>query len=489
MSMIFPKSSQVLAFVLPQYHPIPENDEWWGKGFTEWRPVSKGRPLFRNHYQPHIPSELGFYDLRVPEVREQQAALARKAGLNGFVYYHYWFGGRRLLERPVNDILRMGEPAFPFCLCWANESWSRNWDGNSKSILFPQVYSPADDVEHIKWLCRAFEDQRYIKIGGCPLFIVYRPSNVPNMRETAEKWRSAAVQHGFPGLFLCGVQAFVDDIHEPIEFGLDAAIEFKPNCTDPGPTLRSTDPIEIGYQLHRVWTYDSLVNKCLENQLPAYKLFPGICPSWDNSVRRRIGGTIFKDATPDKYRDWLFELLVREPIRPQRESIIFVNAWNEWAEGNHLEPCERWGDGYIEATSQAIRDAQAVVSTLESFKVGMKVVVSPHYEIIGNVDSRQNGTFETQLAGWTINAKDKRPPDLLALAARQADGVFVLLSRVEAQRVPRSDVASEHGAASILSGWTASYRREHGQVAPNEVVVLAFRASDRAVGFIAPLVD
>jgi hypothetical protein len=486
--MLPSKPTQLLAFYLPQYHPIPENDEWWGRGFTEWRNVTKGRPLFRGHYQPHVPASLGYYDLRLPEVREQQAALALQAGLNGFVFFHYWFGGRRLLERPVDDMLRLGKPDFPFCLCWVNEAWSRNWDGKSRDVLMPQAYSAADDIEHIKWLCTAFKDDRYIKINGCPLLMVYRPSDLPDMRETADRWRKEAAGRGFPGLFLCGVQSLAGDLRDPAGFGLDAAVEFEPTSTDPGAPLRSSDPLEIGYQLHRVWSYDSLIRKCLERELLPYRFFPGLCPSWDNSVRRREGGVILKDATPAKYQSWLRELLYREWFRPQKESVVLVNAWNEWAEGNHLEPCERWGTGYIDATRQAIDDAQGTISGISSFRPGMKVALTPGYEVTGKIESRRSGPGDAHLEGWSMEATGRRAPDMVVLAERLKDGGFGLIGPVEAQRIPRPDVAAIHGQASMPSGWKASYQQQAGQPAPGNVVVLALRGHDRSVALVAPLI-
>ena len=181
-----------IAFYLPQFHPTPENDEWWGKGFTEWTNVTKARPLFPGHYQPQLPADMGFYDLRLPEAREAQAALAREYGIHGFCYYHYWFNGRRILERPFNEVLASGKPDFPFCLCWANENWTRVWDGGEKNVLLEQKYSHEDDLAHIESLIPAFRDERYIRIDGKPLFLVYRTGLLPNPARTAEIWREAA---------------------------------------------------------------------------------------------------------------------------------------------------------------------------------------------------------------------------------------------------------------------------------------------------------
>ena len=189
---------KALAFYLPQYHPIPENDEWWGKGFTEWANVTKARPLFPGHYQPHLPGELGYYDLRVPEVREAQAELARTHGISGFVYYHYWFHGRRLLERPFDEVLASGSPDFPFALCWANEEWTRNWDAQTGRVLMPQQFSEKDDLDHLRWLAKAFADDRYIKIDGRPLMLVYRPMLLPDPKRTTDLWRAGGPEARLP---------------------------------------------------------------------------------------------------------------------------------------------------------------------------------------------------------------------------------------------------------------------------------------------------
>ena len=230
---------RLIAFYLPQFHPIPENDQWWGKGFTEWTNVTKARPLFPGHYQPHLPSDLGFYDLRLPEVREAQAAIARQHGIHGFCYYHYWFNGRRMLEQPFNDVLALGQPDFPFCLCWANENWTRNWDGGHREMLVPQSYSAADDHRHIDWLLRAFEDPRYIQIDDRPLMVIYRPRQLPNIHQTLDIWREAAVKRGFKGLYICRVENFADERGDPTRLGFDASIEFQPDGLALGKPLNT----------------------------------------------------------------------------------------------------------------------------------------------------------------------------------------------------------------------------------------------------------
>ncbi|MDQ1479597.1 MAG: hypothetical protein QOI44_458, partial [Actinomycetota bacterium] len=190
------RRARVLAFYLPQFHPIPENDLWWGPGFTEWTNVAQAQAAFAGHYQPHLPGELGFYDLRLPETRSAQAALASEHGIEGFCYWHYWFSGRRLLERPFDEVLASGEPDFPLCLAWANESWSRRWMGDGKDLLLAQEYSLADDIEHARWLAHAFADPRYVRIGDRPVFLVYRPRDLPSARRTTDIIRREVTRAG-----------------------------------------------------------------------------------------------------------------------------------------------------------------------------------------------------------------------------------------------------------------------------------------------------
>ena len=210
--------ARIIAFHLPQFHPTPENDEWWGKGFTEWTNVAKAKPLYHGHYQPHIPADLGFYDLRLPEARHAQADLAREYGIEGFCYYHYWFGGRRILERPVNEILASGEPDFPFCLCWANHSWNNIWQGVADRTLIEQTYPGMEDHrQHFEWLLKAFVDARYIKVNGKPMFLIYNPSDIPEIKSVMEYWRELAQQAGLKGLHLVGVNSRIGRV-DPAQF-------------------------------------------------------------------------------------------------------------------------------------------------------------------------------------------------------------------------------------------------------------------------------
>jgi hypothetical protein len=335
---------RALAFYLPQFHPIPENDEWWGEGFTEWTNVTRARPLFPGHYQPHVPGELGYYDLRVPEVREAQAALAAAHGISGFVYYHYWFHGKQLLQRPFDEVLASGSPDFPFALCWANEEWTRNWDAKTGQVLMAQEFSDDDDLAHIRWLATAFADDRYIKIDGRPLMLIYRPGQLPNPKRTAEIWRAEAQRLGFPDLYLCWVESHGRPPGGPEAFGLDATVGFMPMMGE-----RIFAPLEA-VRSHRLIDYKAAYEAELERVPAPWKRFPSVMVGWDNTARRQLGATIFAGATPEAYERWLRKTVDSVAGVRDAENFLFILAWNEWAEGNHLEPDLHHGRAFLEAT-------------------------------------------------------------------------------------------------------------------------------------------
>ena len=360
---------KAIAFYLPQYHPIPENDEWWGKGFTEWTNVSKAKPLFPDHYQPHQPADLGFYDLRLPEARQAQADLATAYGIHGFCYYHYWFTGKRLLERPFEDVLTSKEPDFPFCLCWANENWTRRWDGKNEDILAGQVYSEADDRQHLRYLAQAFKDPRYIRIDGKPLFLVYRASEIPDPLATAKTWRDEAHQLGIGDIFLLRVESFPEEHQDPQSIGFDACVEFQPDWGNMGLPLqtgrkwsvqRKLKLAEPAYANNNIYDYGTIVERMLAKPPATYKRFPCVTPAWDNAARRKDGNaTILHNSQPELYEHWLNTVVRRELLNPDSDRIVFINAWNEWAEGNHLEPCQKWGHAYLEATQRVLKTAKS----------------------------------------------------------------------------------------------------------------------------------
>ena len=355
---------KLLAFHLPQYHPIPENDKWWGPGFTEWRNVAQATPLFPGHYQPHLPADLGYYDLRLPEVRQLQADLARQYGIHGFCYYHYWFSGKQLLERPVADIRSSGQPDFPFCLCWANENWTRRWDGQDHEVLIAQHYSLADDEAHLRALLPYFYDPRYIRIHNKPLFLVYRASRLPDLRATTALWRQLAQQHGLDGLYLVKVESFPTERNRHPELdGFDAALDFQPDWGSLPPPLqpplrwRLLNKLGLArthpFRTNRVYFYPDVVADILARAPVPYARFPCVTPAWDNTARRRQGGaTILHGSTPAAYGHWLRSVLADQTTLDKLpEPIVFINAWNEWAEGNHLEPDLKSQHAFIEETA------------------------------------------------------------------------------------------------------------------------------------------
>jgi lipopolysaccharide biosynthesis protein len=345
---------EVIAFYLPQYHPVRENDEWWGAGFTEWRNVTKAAPSFAGHYQPHRPADLGYYDLRVPETRIQQARLARHYGIHAFCYYHYWFSGRRILERPFEEVLKSGEPDFPFCLCWANENWTRTWDGGDKDILLAQRYSPTEYRAFIRDLIPAFWDERYVRVDGKPLLLVYRVDLLPEIHEAVEIWQEETIRAGLDGVYLAAVQFW--DIHDPRPFGFDAAVEFPPHnfFVD---TMELKQFVAFFDPECRSWCYDyeKAIRKGIDRQNEDYVLFRGAVPSWDNTARRQNTAHLFVNSSPAAFGYWLSELCAKARAKPKKsERIVFVNAWNEWGEGCHLEPDLKHGHAFLEQVRAAV---------------------------------------------------------------------------------------------------------------------------------------
>jgi lipopolysaccharide biosynthesis protein len=343
---------RLIAFFLPQFHPIPENDEWWGRGFTEWTNVTRATPLFDEHYQPHRPAELGYYDLRVAEVREQQAALAREYGIYGFCYYYYWFNGKRLLERPLDDMLERGDPDFPFCVCWANENWTRRWDGREAEVLMAQSYNPESNLQFMRDLLPLLRDPRYIRINGRPLVLIYRAELIPGLSEAIAGWRQLTRDEGLGDLYLAAVESF-SGVRDDLARDFDALVEFPPHArsvavTQPPPGLGA----DFSGQL---FDYKASSQAFMQRSDVAPELFRTAMPSWDNTPRRQQAAHIYLGATPHLYEKWLSSLVRQtRASRMGDERIVFVNAWNEWAEGNHLEPDERHGRNWLEATRNAL---------------------------------------------------------------------------------------------------------------------------------------
>jgi lipopolysaccharide biosynthesis protein len=340
---------QLIAFYLPQFHPIAENDAWWGTGFTEWTNVRRARPNFVGHDQPRVPGELGYYDLRSADTRAAQAELARRYGIHGFCYYHYWFDGRRLLEQPLDAVLAERHPDFPFCVCWANENWSRRWDGGNSELLIAQRYSPENDRRFIDELLPLMRDDRYIRLGDRPLLLVYRANLLPEPRRTADVFRKAVRDAGLGELQLCFVQ-HPGSAATPADLAFDAAVEFPPHGMQAMPLtdhIERINPVFSG----EVWDYVSAARFALQRAAPPYPFFRGVMVGWDNTPRVQNNGQIFVNSHPENYRRWLSGIVDQvRSVAPPGERVIFVNAWNEWGEGCYLEPDRQFGRGYLEAT-------------------------------------------------------------------------------------------------------------------------------------------
>jgi hypothetical protein len=362
------QNTRAIAFYLPQFHPIPENDEWWGKGFTEWTNVTKAKPLFKGHYQPHLPADLGFYDLRVPETREAQAEMAQAHGIEGFCYWHYWFGnGKRLLEQPFNEVLRSGKPDFPFCLGWANETWSGIWHGCPNRILVEQTYPGTKDYEqHFEALLRAFKDKRYITVSGKKLFVVYKPEKIPDPTEFVNVWNRLAVAAGLNGFYFVGIA------HKwnPREHGFDAVVAPAPG-TQVGSLPKTTSRKMIDKVSNRIFRedMDSLLKKwrgrplvrdyehyadhaCNES-LADYE-FPVVVSNWDNTPRSGSNGLVLKNSHPRLFGILLRKALMQVQSRSPENRIVFLKSWNEWAEGNHLEPDREFGMSYLQVVKEEL---------------------------------------------------------------------------------------------------------------------------------------
>ncbi|MBI1977960.1 MAG: glycoside hydrolase family 99-like domain-containing protein [Candidatus Omnitrophica bacterium] len=367
--------ARLIAFYLPQFHPIPENDEWWGKGFTEWTNVAKAKPLFRRHRQPRVPSDLGFYDLRVPETRIAQAELAKAHGLEGFCYWHYWFGGgKRLLERPFNEVLKTKEPDFPFCLGWANQPWTGVWHGCPDRILMEQTYPGLKDYEaHFNSLREAFFDERYIKVDGKPLFVVFKPRQLPKPRQFSDLWRHLSVKAGLKGLFFIG---HADPSWSPNEHGFDASIiDMLPSVLEKfyGPVVNLLDRIsfrqfgrDFRYFYRRlvsrpsVYSYRSFIKHANFQLQKDLVQFPCVIPNWDNTPRSGIHGTVLNGSTPKLFQMHLRDAIQQVVNRKLDKRVVFVKSWNEWAEGNYLEPDHEFGRAYLEVIKAEIISSGSV---------------------------------------------------------------------------------------------------------------------------------
>lgn len=334
---------KLIAFYLPQFHEIPENNLWWGKGFTEWTNTKKAQPLFPGHYQPREPYQDYYYDLTDETARKWQAQIAEKYGIYGFCYYHYWFKGKRLLEKPFNEVLSSGEPNFPFCLSWANEPWTRRWDGSEDDVLMAQDYGEeADWKEHFDYLLTAFKDERYIRVDNKPLFLIYRPGSIQKCEEMLQYWQDLAKQNGLDGIYFVKT---ISGFQIPVVNGFSASVEFEPLYT-------------VFHHLYFQHTmdYDRIWSRIIARTKKEMddKTYLGAFVDWDNSPRKRNTGLILKGATPEKFTHFLTKQIKNALNR--NSEFLFINAWNEWAEGTYLEPDKKYGYQYLEAVKKALEN-------------------------------------------------------------------------------------------------------------------------------------
>ena len=374
---------RLIGLYLPQYHPIPENNEWWGKGFTEWNNVVKARPLFRGHYQPHMPADLGFYDLRLPEVREQQAVLAREAGLEGFCYYHYWFGnGRKLLQRPFEEVLKSGKPDFPFCLCWANHDWTnKTWQkGNTMkrdSMIMKMEYSLEDHIAHFNYLLPAFKDTRYIKVDGKPIFAIWAPRNIPEAKAFIDLWQKMAKENGLKGIHFIGQtdntgKALIGQ--EANYYSADKAKEYYEEilCLGFDAVMSSGYRRAVGLaegRMMMMWKmlltktfrpsytkldYERVMKHYYVEEDARENVYPTLLPQWDRTPRAGRKAEILTNSTPEKFQKTIEEALRIIKQKQQEHQILFLKAWNEWGEGDYVEPDQKFGHGWLEAIKNAL---------------------------------------------------------------------------------------------------------------------------------------
>lgn len=367
---------KVYCFYLPQYHTFPENDNWWGKGFTEWTNVVKESPRFQGHHQPQLPADMGFYDLRVSETRVKQGELAKEYGIDGFIYYHYWFHGKRLMNKPFDDMFMNKSETFPFALCWANETWTRAWDGQEREILIKQEYSEQDDIEHIEFLVDKFHDDRYIKVDGNPLFLTYRLGNHPYPGRFIKLLRNKARDCGFEDVHFCGVKSsFSQEVNNKIlALDVDAFVDFQPNSEHfPSKKNLMTKTYDLAKSILPDSLYQTIKLKVSANKIISYKamveeqvgrtydyhsrVYPCVFPSWDNSARR-ASATIIQNNSESVFSDWINVAFRHLDTYETGEKILFINAWNEWAEGCHLEPDLKNKDKFLSAVKKCKKDIE-----------------------------------------------------------------------------------------------------------------------------------
>lgn len=355
------KKYRIIAHYLPQYYPIPENNKWWGNGFTEWVNVASARSLFKGHVQPHIPADLGFYDLRYPEIRQMQAKLATEAGIEGFCYWHYWFGkDKRLLEYPFNEVLRLGKPHFPFCLAWANHSWyAKTWDSKKPNkLLIKQEYNGVDDyVKHFYEMLPAFQDPRYITVKEKKFFVIFDPLGSPEIQTFIDTWRNLAVKNGLNDFYFVG-HGLRSKRHSIMKLDFDA---FQDNSlfeiTQRGDMYKyflSRIKIKLFKRPSKIYDYSHTMKKLLDPAFKEESVIPTIYPNWDHSPRSKQQGLILTNPSPSAFKAHVKDILNLIKQKDTEERIAMIKSWNEWGEGNYLEPDRQYGTAYLDVLKSLI---------------------------------------------------------------------------------------------------------------------------------------
>ena len=349
---------RVIAYYLPQFHAIPENDEWWGKGFTEWTSVRNGKPLFDGHQQPLEPGELGCYNLLEADVKERQVQLAREAGVEGFCYWHYWFGGKQLLEKPLQQVMESGKPDFPFCLGWANESWkAKTWLDQQTApdkMLIEQTYSPEDEEVHFAAILPMLRDKRYIQVDGKPLLMVYRPFDLLDGKAWTARWRKMAKDAGFKGLYLLGHALYEREIDSVLALGFDSVnlVPLGDAKRNKGLALRHLLTLikHIRGKSPLVYDYGTAIKVFAEPAMQREEVVPTILPGWDHSPRSRMRAFVMNNSTPEAFKAHVEA--IKNIVDKKQNQLVMLKSWNEWGEGNYMEPDARWGRLYIDVLGE-----------------------------------------------------------------------------------------------------------------------------------------
>jgi 2-polyprenyl-3-methyl-5-hydroxy-6-metoxy-1,4-benzoquinol methylase len=395
---------QTIAFYLPQFYPFPENDQWWGKGFTEWTNVTKASPLFKGHYQPHLPTDLGFYDLRLRETRHEQAQTAKRYGISAFCYHYYWFSGKRLLDAPLDAMLHDPALEMPFCLCWANENWTRRWDAAEHEILIAQDYSAQNDAQFVQDLLPYFDDSRYLRIGSSPFFVIYRAQQIPDLPARLGRWRESFLAHGFDVHFCAALTHGNEDY---MQLGFDSGVEFPPHNLRNLKVPPVNKKLEFNSDFHGIVVeFGDLAEAYMAREYSGDTVFKCVVPSWDNAARRNDQALVVLNGTPNNFELWLRQAYeYTSKSLPAGKQLLFVNAWNEWAEGCHLEPDRLYGRRFLEAVDR-VRAGRSNITAFARTEPGP--VAATVSSALSAAESRASVPANGRSVSWKLKRELRR---------------------------------------------------------------------------------